>query len=209
MKINFDSVICKEKLPSGLERVVIDNLSAEWEFKESDRILYVFSAETNKTEELFRCIAAVGAENLLPPDSGKIIITGCDSNPVYIPKETSPVEWLTTEENIGLPLKIKGLSKAEIAEAVGNAAIDTGLEGYEQHLPNSKSRGYLFRVELARALAAGAEFILINDSITGTRKPLREDLYNLIRKISDEKGIFFLIASSESSENYGFHSINL
>lgn len=203
MKINFDNVICREKLPNGLEREVIA-LSGEWEFKESAGILLILSPDAGKTEALFRCIAGVES-----PDSGKISITGCDSKPVYIPKVTSLPEWLTTEENIALPLKIKGLSKSEITGKVSEAAKAAGLEGYEQHIPHPKSKGYLFRVELARALAAGAKFVLINDSISGTGKPNRQELYNLIGKISGETGIFFLVASSESSENYGFPSINL
>jgi len=204
MKISFDNIVCKETFPNGSGKVVIDGLSAIWELKEDEKVLCVITDNTVKTEKLFKCIAG-----LEKAGSGDINISPENIAVAYIPKESSLLDWYTTEENIGFPLKIKGLSKNRIEEVVKPAVEVTGLEGYEQHLQHPKSRGYSLRVEIARALASGANLILINDSVSAVRVSLREDLYQLIRKISDEKEVSFIISSSDLKGSYGLPSVVL
>lgn len=73
---------------------------------------------------------------------------------------------LTVRENVDMPLRYRGLGKAERQRRVSQALDRVGLSARGQHYPAELSGGQQQRVAIARALA-GAPRLLLADEPTG------------------------------------------
>lgn len=73
---------------------------------------------------------------------------------------------LSAEENVALPLRLRGASRAEASTRAREALRAVGLGDRLTHLPDEMSGGQKQRVALARALV-GAPRILLADEPTG------------------------------------------
>ena len=73
---------------------------------------------------------------------------------------------LDVANNVGLPLRYRGLPAAECKERVEEALAEVGLSSRRRHFPNELSGGQQQRVAIARALA-GRPRLLLADEPTG------------------------------------------
>jgi ABC-type nitrate/sulfonate/bicarbonate transport system ATPase subunit len=118
----------------------------------------------------------------------------------FIPEKPSSFPWLDVEGNIKLVFRML----EEIGSNSGyklQELIDlTGLTGYENHFPDNKSYGFRLRISLARALAASSDIILLDDPFKLMDHETKDELFQLIKRISIEKKIKFLIATSNVTD---------
>jgi len=70
---------------------------------------------------------------------------------------------LTVQQNVGLPLLLRGYQHREIEERSRNAISSVGLGGREQSMPRELSGGEMQRVAIARALAGGPRLVLADE----------------------------------------------
>ncbi|MGB9637257.1 MAG: cell division ATP-binding protein FtsE [Microgenomates group bacterium] len=100
----------------------------------------------------------------------------------------------TVEENVGLPLRIRGLSDKEIREKVGKILEQVGLQERTHLFPAQLAGGELQRACLARAIITEPE-ILLADEPTGNLDPVTSlEMVKLFKEIND-KGTTVLMAT--------------
>ncbi|MGN0004514.1 MAG: LPS export ABC transporter ATP-binding protein [Candidatus Gastranaerophilaceae bacterium] len=142
---------------------------------------------------------------LVKPASGKIILDDKDLTNLtmnkraklgigYLPQEASIFRKLTVEENIRLVLEINDkLSPDEKEKKLEDLLDEFGVKKLRDYAAISLSGGERRRVELARALAASPEFILLDEPFTGIDPIAIGEIKDNIRKLSEEKGLGVLI----------------
>ena len=97
------------------------------------------------------------------------------------------INSLTAQENVALPLRLKGVGKGEAMRKAGNLLETVGLSERMHHKPTELSGGQQQRVAIARALVNDPEAILADeptgnlDSRSG--KEIVELLENLHKKL--------------------------
>ena len=99
-------------------------------------------------------------------------------------------------ENVGLPLVLRGIKRAEIGKRVRSILDKVGLAARERALPGQLSAGEQQRVGIARAIVAEPA-LLIADEPTGNLDPtLSAEIMALFASLPD-KGTSVLVASHD------------
>src|SRR5918996_3359543 len=86
--------------------------------------------------------------------------------------------WYSVEENIALPLRIRGVGKRERRERARELSELVGLSGFEESYPRELSGGMRQRVAIARSLSYRPEILLMDEPF-GALDALTRDKMNL------------------------------
>ena len=134
---------------------------------------------------LLRCIAG-----LLDVSGGTIRL---DGSPVTGPPAGMAVvfqeygrslfPWLTVRRNVELPLKEKGLGRAERTAKVDAALAAVGLRDNAEAHPWQLSGGMQQRVAIARAVAYEPSVLLMDEPFAAVDAQTRADLEDLLRDL--------------------------
>ncbi|MGB1962044.1 MAG: ABC transporter ATP-binding protein [Candidatus Puniceispirillaceae bacterium] len=104
----------------------------------------------------------------------------------YVFQAPALLAWRTIERNVGLPLEIMGLSRAEQQERVERMINLVGLDGFGGKYPWQLSGGMQQRASIARALAFDADLLLMDEPFGAldeiVRDHLNEQLLQLWKK---------------------------
>jgi spermidine/putrescine ABC transporter ATP-binding subunit len=107
---------------------------------------------------------------------------------------------LTVAENIGFPLKQRGIDRAARARRVAESLEMVRLAGYEARHPRQLSGGQQQRVALARAMVFRPRLLLMDEPLGALDKQLRESLQIEIRRLHAELGITFVYVTHDQEE---------
>jgi spermidine/putrescine ABC transporter ATP-binding subunit len=107
---------------------------------------------------------------------------------------------LTVEENIGFPLKQRGVPKAERARLVAEALELVHLPGYGARYPRQLSGGQQQRVAVARAVVFKPRLLLMDEPLGALDKQLRENLQLEMRRLHADLGITFIYVTHDQEE---------
>lgn len=142
---------------------------------------------------------------LVKPNKGQILLDGQDitSWPMnvrakaglgYLPQEASIFRKLSVEDNIKLVLQMNDkLSYREKKYKLEELLEEFGIKRLRHYAAVSLSGGERRRVEIARALAASPDFMLLDEPFAGIDPIAIGDIKDNIRKISEDKGLGVLI----------------
>lgn len=107
---------------------------------------------------------------------------------------------LSVGENIAFPLKVRRMSRHEVAAKVKKALKLVQLEGFEDRKPGEMSGGQQQRVALARALAYDPPVLLMDEPLSALDKKLREEMQYQIRRIHRDTAVTILYVTHDQEE---------
>ena len=117
----------------------------------------------------------------------------------YLPQDKSVFLDLTVEDNILLPLEIRGYGRNTREERLRELLKEFDLENISKVLGSRISGGQRRRLELARLLAIEPSFILLDEPFAGVDPVAIAAIQDLIRSLS-KKGIGVLITDHNVME---------
>ena len=115
----------------------------------------------------------------------------------FVFQEPTLMPWTSVRENVRLPLKLGGISKAEGRARADAALASVGLGDFADAFPRELSGGMKMRVSLARALVTDPDILLMDEPFAAldeiTRFRLNNDLLALWRRLG--KTVIFVTHS--------------
>jgi lipopolysaccharide export system ATP-binding protein len=205
MENENQGLIVKNLSKSYKKKVIIRNISLALHKGEAVGLLGPNGA--GKTT-CFYCIVGI-----VQPNKGEIKLNGKNITKLpiyrraerglgYLPQEASIFRSLTVEENILSILEVNEKDKAKRLEKLENLLKEFSIE----HIRSSKgielSGGERRRTEIARALAADPNFILLDEPFAGVDPVAVNEIRNLVSHLK-ERGIGVLITDHNVRETLG------
>jgi len=102
------------------------------------------------------------------PTAGEVLVDGAPVRGIsrsagFLFQDDALLPWRTVEQNIGLGLKLRKFSRAEVQERTRAWIHRVGLDGFARHFPAQLSGGMRKRVAIAQTLIYEPEIILMDE----------------------------------------------
>jgi ABC-type Fe3+/spermidine/putrescine transport system ATPase subunit len=107
---------------------------------------------------------------------------------------------MTVEENVGYPLKLRGVAKSEIRERVAAVLELVGMPGVERRPAPLLSGGQQQRVALARALVYEPEVLLLDEPFSNLDAKLRDQMRVEVKVLQHRLGITVIFVTHDQVE---------
>lgn len=149
---------------------------------------------------LFNIIAG-----LLPPEEGTVILNGQDvtskaGNVSYMLQKDLLLPFKTIEDNVALPLMIRGLKKKEARETVQEYFAEFGLEGTQKQYPAMLSGGMKQRAALLRTYLFSKEVVLLDEPFSALDTITKTNMHNWYLSIMEKIKLSTLFITHDIDE---------
>jgi NitT/TauT family transport system ATP-binding protein len=151
---------------------------------------------------LLRCMAGLGV-----PTSGEALFEGAplrrvpdQVGVVFQDYSRSLYPWLTVNRNIALPLKVRGVARAERASRIEEVLTSVSLPGVGRRYPWQLSGGMQQRVAIARALVYRPELLLMDEPFASVDAQTRFELEDLILRVRQEFNVTVVFVTHDIDE---------
>lgn len=144
---------------------------------------------------------------LTPPSRGEIrlkdtVVTAPPREMVYVFQQynRSLFPWRSVRKNVAFGLEGCGMSRNDINQKCSEYLDLVGLRAFESHLPHQLSGGMQQRVAVARALAFGADVILMDEPFGSVDAQTRAGLQDLLLSVWQNYGLTVLFVTHDIDE---------
>lgn len=142
------------------------------------------------------------------PSSGKVLIDDrsvvgikpAKRNTGMVFQHYSLFPHMTVAENVAFPLKMRGVSKPEIARRVKDSLDRVRLGQFADRRPSQLSGGQQQRVALARATVYQPPLLLMDEPLSALDKNLREEMQFEIKQFQRNLGVTVLYVTHDQHE---------
>ncbi|MFD1717408.1 ABC transporter ATP-binding protein [Georgenia deserti] len=151
---------------------------------------------------LLRCISGIAA-----PSSGGVSFEGRPLTDVpdqlglvFQDYGRSLYPWFTNGKNVALPLRARGVAKADRAARVAEVLASVGLGHVEKQYPWELSGGMQQRVAIARALSYRPQLLLMDEPFASVDAQTRFDLEDLTLRVRRDLGVTVVLVTHDIDE---------
>lgn len=107
---------------------------------------------------------------------------------------------MSVADNLGYPLRLRGLAREEIRARVDKALAMINMSGFGQRLPAALSGGQRQRVAVARALIFEPRLVLMDEPLGALDRQLREQLQVEIKQLHRTLGLTIVYVTHDQAE---------
>jgi len=122
---------------------------------------------------------------LLRPTTGSIKISGNQNHNMaisedigFVFQDATLMPWSTVQDNVFLPLRLKGFSRKQASEEIEKILVKVGLKDFRRSYPRELSGGMKMRVSIARALITKPSLLLMDEPFAALDEMTRFKLNN-------------------------------
>ncbi len=196
-----DAILALRKITKSFDGVPVLR-GIDLSVREGEFVTLLGASGCGKTT-ILRIIAGLAA-----PDGGQVLLQGRDV--VNDPPEKRNVNTvfqsyalfphMTVWQNVAYALKIRGVSKREIAQRVHDALGMVQMEGSEKKTPAQLSGGQRQRVAIARSLINRPKVLLLDEPLGALDLQLRRQMQYELRKLHQQLGTTFIYVTHDQEE---------
>ncbi|MHA1345918.1 MAG: ABC transporter ATP-binding protein [Candidatus Heimdallarchaeaceae archaeon] len=148
---------------------------------------------------------------LEPITDGKVLISGVNlhntsykdqlairrNNTSLVFQNFALIPYLTSKENVKLPMKLRGVPEIEAEEKAISFLEQVGLYARLDHLPEELSGGEQQRVAIARALAHEPDIIYADEPTGNLDTNIGKEIIQLFKTLVKEKNITIIMVTHD------------
>ena len=176
------------------ERITIAVQDVSFTVRRGEFVCIVGPSGCGKTTVL-RILA--GLEDKL---DGEVVLATA-TQPAMVFQEASVLPWLSVQDNITFPLRLKGRPRAERDARARELLTLTGLTDFASALPHQLSGGMKQRVAVARALVDDRDILLMDEPFGALDEQTRLQLQQELLRIweASRKTVVFITHSVDEA----------
>lgn len=151
--------------------------------------------------------SVIGLRN---PQAGKVILEGKEITYLpmerrglsYVPQDLALFPHMTVRQNILYPLKIRG-GKQDIEKGIVRELIDSlGIRHLLDRSVRNLSGGERQRTALARAVASGCKYLILDEPLSALHESLKRELWYLLKDLQRRYDLAILMVTHDLEEAF-------